>query len=96
MAIRRRVLSEKPNAANDEFVFHVRTPSRKEIDFVSESLGSVALEGKYCQDGAWRGEAATVNASQWDGILATRNVLDVSGDHAWAVPAGILAYLLDT
>jgi uncharacterized protein len=96
MAIRRRALAEKPNAGNDEFVFHVRTPSRKEIDFVSEAIGSVAIEGKYCEDGTWRSEAATVNASQWDGILATRNVLDVSDDQAWAVPAGMLAYLLDT
>ncbi len=96
MAIRRRALSERPNVGNDEFVFHVRTPSRKEIDFVSESLGSVALEGKYCEDGAWRSHAATVNASQWDGILATRNLLDVSDDQAWAVPAGMLGYLLDT
>ena len=96
MAIRRRALAERPNAGNDEFVFHVRTPARKEIDFVSESLGSVAIEGKYCEDGGWRREAATVNASQWDGILATRNVLDIGDDRAWAVPAGMLAYLLDT
>ena len=96
MAIRRRALAEKPNAGNDEFVFHVRTPSRKEIDFVSESLGSVAIEGKYCEDGGWRREATTVNASQWDGIVATRNVLDISDDQAWAVPSGMLAYLLDT
>lgn len=80
----------------NEFVFHVRTPSRKEIDFVSESLGSVAIEGKYCEDGGWRSEATTVIASQWDGIVATRNVLDISDDQAWAVPSGMLAYLLDT
>jgi len=29
-------------------------------------------------------------------ILMTRSVLDVeSADHVWAVPAGILAYLVD-
>lgn len=96
MAILRRALAEKPHAGHDQFVFHVRTPARKEIDFVSEMLGSVAIEGKYCENGSWLGEAATVNASPWTGILATRNVLDVSNDQAWAVPAGILAYLLDT
>lgn len=79
----------------DHFVFRVRTASRKEIDFVSEHLGGVALEGKYTE-GAWRSEAATVSASTWDGILATRNVLETEGkDSAWAVPACLLAYLLD-
>jgi hypothetical protein len=38
-----------------------------------------------------------VEASPWSGILATRSVLDTSStDGAWAVPAGILAYLIDT
>lgn len=95
-AVRRRVVSDHPAYLTDDFVFHVRTPSRKEIDFVSERLGGVAIEGKYTE-GAWRSEAATVNASEWDGILATRNVLDTADKTGgWAVPAGILAYLLDT
>ena len=96
MALRCRVLADRPAVGNDEFLFHVRTPARKEIDFVSEALGRVAIEGKYGEDGNWRGEAATVNASEWDGILVTRNVLDTGSDRAWAVPAGILCYLLDT
>lgn len=95
-AIRRRVVTDSPEYLTDDFVFHVRTPTRKEIDFVSERLGGVALEGKYTE-GAWRSEAATVNASAWDGVLVTRNVLDTTeADRAWAVPAGILGYLLDT
>ena len=95
-AIRRRVISDHPEYLTDHFVFHVRTASRKEIDFVSERLGGVALEGKYTE-GAWRSEAATVNASTWDGILTTRNVLETEDkDSAWAVPACLLAYLLDT
>ncbi len=96
MAVRRKVYATAENADNDEFLFHVRTPSRKEIDFVSRHLGPVALEGKYSQSGRWRSEAATVNASTWKGLLVTRNVLDTTGDEAWAIPAGILAYLLDT
>jgi uncharacterized protein len=96
MALRRRVLSVHPTAANDQFLFHARTPSRKEIDFVAEDMVDVAIEAKYCEDGNWHGDAATVNASQWHGILATRNVLDTTTDRAWAVPTGILAYLLDT
>lgn len=96
MAIRRRIISTNPSALNDDFLFHVRTASRKEIDFVARDLGGVAVEGKYCEDGRWTGEAATVNASEWDGLLCTRNVLDIAGEAAWAVPAGILAFAIDT
>ncbi|KQR07696.1 ATP-binding protein [Cellulomonas sp. Leaf334] len=95
-AIRRRVVTDLPVSLSDDFLFHVRTPARKEIDFVSQQLGGVAIEGKYTQ-GAWRSEAATVEASDWSGILATRNVLEISQDEAraWAVPAALLAYVLD-
>lgn len=96
MAIRRSIIRTNPIALNDDFLFHVRTPARKEIDFVSRDLAGVAIEGKYVEHGGWRGEAATVNASEWDGILCTRNVLDLDRDQAWAVPAAILAYTLDT
>lgn len=82
--------------ADDELLFHVRTPARKEIDFVGQPLAGVAVEGKYAEGGSWRGEAATVNASDWDGILVTRNVLDCSGPDAWAVPAGLFSYITDT
>jgi hypothetical protein len=96
MAIRRQVLRNVESAQNDEFLFHVRTPARKEIDFVSQHLGDTAVEGKYTEGGSWRSDAATVNASQWKGLLVTRNVLDVTDSSAWAVPAGLLAYILDT
>ena len=96
MAVRRSVLRDRPKAGNDDFLFYTRTPARKEIDFVSNELGNVALEGKYTDRGSWRSEAATVNASDWDGILVTKNILDLArADEAWAVPAGILAYFLD-
>ena len=95
-ALRRRIISTNPTALNDDFLFHVRTASRKEIDFVARDLAGVAIEGKYCEGGTWIGEAATVNASEWHGLLCTRNVLDVGGDAAWAVPAGVLAFAIDT
>lgn len=51
---------------------------------------------QYTED-RWRGASATLNASGWRGILATRNVLDTTGrDRAWALPASFLAYLIDT
>jgi uncharacterized protein len=57
---------------------------------VSRELAGTAIEGKYVEDGRWHAEAATVNASEWNGILCTRNVLDLDGDEAWAVPAALL------
>jgi predicted AAA+ superfamily ATPase len=96
MALRRRMTADRGSAMSDEFLFYVRTPTRKEIDFVSEYLVGTAIEGKYCEDGGWNSEAATVNASEWNGILVTRNVLDTSSQDAWAIPAGLLCYLLDT
>ncbi len=96
MCIRRSIIARNPLALNDDFLFHVRTPSRKEIDFVAHDLVGAAIEGKYCEDGGWHAAAATVNASEWHGVLCTRNVLDLSSDDAWAVPAGLLGYLLDT
>ena len=96
MALRRGIIAANPNSMKDDFLFHVRTPARKEIDFVAADLAGAAVEGKYSEDGGWKGDAATVDASPWDGVLCTRDVLDVSGKQAWAVPAAILAYLLDT
>lgn len=96
MAIRRRILTERPRSTTDQSLFYVRTPSRKEIDFVAADLAGVAVEGKYTEDGRWARASATVNASEWDGILTTRNVLDTTGPRAWAVPAAFLGYCLDT
>lgn len=96
MGLRRSVYRETAGAPADEFLFYVRTPTRKEIDFVARPLAGVAIEGKYTEGGKWRGEAATVIASDWFGILATRNVLDLSQDDAWAVPAGLLMYAVDS
>lgn len=96
MALRRRLIADLPASAWDDFVFYFTSATRKEIDFVSPYLDGTALEGKYIQDGGWHSEAVTVDASEWDGIMVTRNVLDTSGVDAWAVPAAFLCYLLDT
>jgi predicted AAA+ superfamily ATPase len=97
MAVHRAAYHDGLRWAGDSFLFYVRTPARKEIDFVSELLAGTALEGKYVEGGSWAGEAATVNASQYSGILATRNVLQYpADDSAWAIPAAILCYLIDT
>jgi predicted AAA+ superfamily ATPase len=97
VVLRRAAGAEGAEWEGDEFLFYHRTPARKEIDFVSDLFGGAAIEGKYIEGGAWRREAATVDGSTWRGILATRNVLDTDdADGAWAVPGGILGYLVDT
>ncbi len=83
--------------AEDLFLFHLRTSSRKEIDFVAEQLAGTAVESKYVEGGTWRSASATISAAGHGGILVTRNVLDTREESgAWAVPAGILCYLIDT
>ncbi len=99
MAIRRAAITSGREWDGDDFLFYHRTPTGKEIDFVSPLLGENAVEGKFT-DGRWRREAITVNASEWRGILATDSVLEIETEdarhRAWAVPAGLLAYLIDT
>ena len=97
MAIRRAASDAGHAWSGDEFLFYARTRTRKEIDFVSQLLGGAAIEGKFIGDGTWKGEAATLDASPWKGILATQSVLATTDPHrAWAVPSGLLAYLIDT
>jgi predicted AAA+ superfamily ATPase len=96
VAIRRAADAAGRSWAGDTHLFYHRTPARKEIDFVSDLFAGAAIEGKFVSDGGWRGEAATVEASGWLGLVATRTVLDCTTDQgAWAVPAAFLAYLID-
>ncbi|MBO0802487.1 MAG: ATP-binding protein [Nocardiopsaceae bacterium] len=97
MALRRATFATGWPWTADEVIFYHRTKNRKEIDFVGEPLAGTAVEGKYVETGRWRGEAAVIEASEWSGILTTRNVLDCTApDSTWAVPAGMLAALADT
>jgi len=77
-------------------VMYERTPSATEVDFVGPDLG-VAFESKYV-DGPWRRVAQTLRARHRGGILATRAVLELENrsgkDPVWAVPTGILGWLL--
>jgi predicted AAA+ superfamily ATPase len=70
--------------------------SSAEIDFVGPELG-VAFESKYV-DGPWRRSAQTIRARHGRGVMVTRTVLELEDRHGvhavWAVPAGILGWLL--
>ncbi|HZU17661.1 MAG TPA: hypothetical protein VFD01_13815 [Candidatus Dormibacteraeota bacterium] len=53
------------------------------------------IDGKYVSD-SWRRQALGIrNSALGRGILATRDVLDVTQDSpVWAVPASFIAYAL--
>jgi uncharacterized protein len=73
-------------------VMFERTHAGAEIDFVGGGL-EVPFESKYVDDG-WRREARTMEARYGSGVIVTRSVLDLDGP-VWAVPAGVLGWLLD-
>jgi uncharacterized protein len=76
-----------------------RTLSGNEVDLSPISLPtsagvstSVPIECKWVDRG-WRSEAKTIDGKYHRGILATKSVLD-TGSHVWAVPAPLIALLL--
>lgn len=95
MALLRGLEHDQPGSYTDfSRVLHHRTASRNEIDFVGPDFGGVAIESKYI-DGNWRGEAAALRASPWQGIVATRTALDLTDTRVPAVPTAVLAWLID-
>ena len=65
----------------------------KEVDFCGPRIGGVGFEGKYV-DAGWKREALTLRAALGAGVLATRGLLDTSGE-VWAVPAApFIAWML--
>lgn len=78
---------------------YARTTSNNEVDLApvplptpSGTRETVPLESKWVDHG-WHGEARTTDGKYGRGILATKSILDVTGD-IWAVPAPLLALLL--
>jgi predicted AAA+ superfamily ATPase len=89
----RNMERERPGTYADfSEVFYQKTAS-KEVDFCGPALGQLGFEGKYVDSG-WRQEALTVRAAFGAGVLATRGILDTSGD-VWAVPAPFVAWMLN-
>ena len=98
VALLRNLEKERPGSyVQCDGVLHHRTKSQKEIDFVGPDFGSAAIESKYVDDGPWRHmEGRTLKASPWSGVVATRSQMDVRDDETLAIPAGMIAWLLDT
>ncbi|WP_394288795.1 hypothetical protein [Corynebacterium variabile] len=78
---------------------YTRTESGREVDFApvpvptgSGTRSTTPLEGKWVSHG-WRSEALVIENKYRAGILATRNILDLTHP-AWAVPAPLVALLL--
>lgn len=98
MALLRSLERENPGSyVHFDRVLHHRTKAGREIDFVGPDFGDVAIESKYVDDDPWRhSEGRILRASPWLGIVATRNLLDLDDRHTLAVPAAMIAWLLDT
>jgi predicted AAA+ superfamily ATPase len=89
------VAHENPAAVLDEAAVLVRRnpDSGAEIDFVGRFV-TVPIEGKYVSKG-WKPERQALQEHYGDGIVATREILDTSGD-IWAVPSGLVAWMMET
>ena len=85
---------EVPAASSSEYtqVMHRRSNTR-EVDFVGPAFAGQGFESKFV-DEKWRRESQTVQAQFGRGVLATRTAYDLRRD-VWAVPACLLAYLLN-
>lgn len=96
MALLRGLEADEPGSYVDfgRVLYH-RTPTRTEIDFVGPSFAGLAFESKYI-DGRWRGEARTLQASPWRGVIATRSELNLDDPAVAALPTAMLAWLIDT
>jgi len=89
----RNMEREQPGSyAHFSDVMYQKT-SGKEVDFCGPRIGKQGFEGKYVDSG-WKREALTVRSAFGAGVLATRGLLDTSGD-VWAVPAPFIAWMLN-
>jgi hypothetical protein len=95
LALARAVSFTEPAAFLEaDRLMYERTSTGAEIDFVGPEL-DVPVECKYT-DANWKREAQTMAARYGRGVMATRSPYLVETDaHIWAVPASMLAWLLD-
>ena len=98
LLLSRAISLDRPSAfVESDAVMYERTSTGAEIDFVGPSLG-IPFESKY-EDKPWKRATLTMRARHGRGVLVTRTPLQTSSspdEHpVWAVPAGMLAWLLD-
>ena len=94
LALARAVSLHAPTACvQTDRVMYERTNTGAEIDFVGPDL-EIPFECKYT-DSSWRKEAQTMRARHGRGVMVTRSPLLTGPDEPiWAIPAGILAWLV--
>lgn len=80
------------DVADYDAVLYHRSRTRAEIDFVGRRLGGVAIESKYADATTGR-DAQTLRASPWQGVIASRSVVQ-HGDSVDVLPAPVLTLLL--
>jgi len=86
--------------ADGDTIGYSRTASGAEVDLAPVRIPTpfgpamtTPIESKWVDDG-WRNAARTIQGKYGRGILATKSILDVGSD-VWAVPAPIVALLLE-
>ncbi len=84
---------------NADTIGYVRTGAGNEVDLAPVPVASpcgdrwtVPVESKWVPSG-WRSESRVLEAKYGRGVLATKNITDLSSS-VWAVPAPVLALLL--
>ncbi len=94
LALARAVSLHAPAAfVQTDRVMYERTATSAEIDFVGPDL-EIPFECKYTDDN-WRKEALTMKARHGRGVMVTRSpLLTGAAEPVWAVPTGIVAWLL--
>jgi uncharacterized protein len=94
VALLRALEVESPGAAiRHDTLLYYRSRTRAEIDFVSPSFAHTCVESKFV-DRSWGRAFQTIEASgRRAGIVATRSGTR-RHDAGWALPAGLVAYLL--
>jgi predicted AAA+ superfamily ATPase len=96
LVLARAVTHAQPTAfVEADRMMYERTETESEIDFSGPEL-DVPFECKYT-DASWRRKAQTMRTRHGKGVIVTRTPLAVGSDEpVWAIPAGVVAWLLDT
>lgn len=94
VALLRALEAESPGAAvRHDTLLHYRSRTRAEIDFVSPVFAQTCVESKFVNRGWGRAFQTIAASGRRTGIVATRSGTR-KHEGGWALPAGLVAYLL--